>query len=100
MEGSPRPVQVIIQGKPYVLQSDDPPEHLQRVADIVDEALSELTGGRPNTQYPVAILAAMNIASELLKARTEMTDLKSDLDSRARTLIELIDERLASSDRS
>ncbi len=94
--GETRDIQVVIQGQRYTLRSDEPEAHVQRVAAAVDRALMEVTGGKPATTYHVAVLAAMNIASELVQLLGEHEDLKIDVDARTRSLIELIDGHLTS----
>ena len=97
--GETRDIEVVVQGQRYTLRSDEPEEHVQRVAGAVDRALREVTGGKPATTYHVAVLAAMNIASELVQLQEQHEELKTDVDARTRSLIELIDGRLTSAGR-
>lgn len=57
-----------ILGKEYRLRSDADPEHLEQVAIQVDRMLRDVQRSTPDTQ-DAAILAALNLASELLKLR-------------------------------
>ena len=75
-----------ILGKEYKLKTDADPGHLQSVAEYVDRVLFEVRRTAPDTQ-DAAILAALNIASELMMAR----ELPTGQRERIQALIELID---------
>ncbi len=96
---APRTVEVEIQGQRYSLVSDEGPDHLREVAAVVDGSLREVSGGRPSVTYHTAVLAAMNIASDLVKLRRQHETMKEEIDSRTRSLIEIIDEQLSSTSR-
>lgn len=67
---SRRPVSVTISGQEYHIVSDADEESLQRVASYVDETIErvrERTGTVDSLE--VAMLAALNIARELVAAR-------------------------------
>ena len=59
------PVTVKLMGREYRLRTDMDPERMQDVADYVERALSETRRSTSDTQ-DAAILAALNIASDLL----------------------------------
>jgi cell division protein ZapA (FtsZ GTPase activity inhibitor) len=75
-----------ILGKEYKLRTDADPQHLQDVAAYVDRVLLEVRSTAPDTQ-DAAILAALNIASELMLAR----ELPSVRRERIQALIDLVD---------
>jgi cell division protein ZapA (FtsZ GTPase activity inhibitor) len=57
-------VQITIRGRTYALRSDED-EDLQSIARYVDRKLSEIADRSPRMDdYTVAMLAALNIASE------------------------------------
>jgi len=97
--GESRDIEVVIGGQRYTLRSDEPEAHVKHVAGVVDDALLEVTGGKRVATFHVAVLAAMNIASELAQLKREHEDLKTDVDARTRSLIEMIDGRLTSAGR-
>jgi cell division protein ZapA (FtsZ GTPase activity inhibitor) len=97
--GVSRDIEVVIGGQRYTLRSDEPEDHVKHVAGVVDDALLEVTGGKRVATFHVAVLAAMNIASELAQLRREHEELKADVDARTRSLIEMIDGRLTSAGR-
>ena len=92
-----RSIEVIIQGNRYVLTSDDEQQHVLAVAAMVDGALTNAAGGK--VSFHVAVLTALNFASDLVKLRREHEELKKDIDSRTQALIETIDEQLTSKGR-
>ncbi len=57
-----------IMGHEYRVRSDSDPEHLEQVASYVDEVLREVSRATTDTQS-AAVLAALNLASELLELR-------------------------------
>lgn len=80
-------VAIRILGREYRLRGDGNPEHLHAVASYVDEMLREIQRSTPDTQE-AAILAALNLASELLQVRVSSVDVPR---ARIRALIERID---------
>jgi cell division protein ZapA (FtsZ GTPase activity inhibitor) len=70
----------------YRVRTDADTEHLQVVADYVDRVLREVRQTTPDTQ-DASVLAALNIASELLRMR-ETVSVPRD---RIQALIDLVD---------
>ena len=84
--GSGRRISVKILDREYRIRSDADAEHLEAVAAHVDSVLREVRRTTPDTQ-DAAVLAALNIASELLRARSLVAVPRE----RIRELIELVD---------
>jgi len=90
-------VQIEILGKRYALQSDRDPAHVREVAAYVDSQLREVSGNRPSAvQRDHAILAALNIASELFLVRERGQDLATSVDRRLQSLVTLLDQSASS----
>ena len=66
-----RKITVTVAGKPYVLLSEDPPEHVKRVSAYVDRILSETASVSNLPSGQAAVLTCFRIAEELLKAQDE-----------------------------
>lgn len=75
-----------IMGHEYRVRSDSEPEHLQQVASYVDRVLREVSRSTTDTQS-AAVLAALNLASELLELRR----LEAAPRERLQALIDLVD---------
>ena len=63
-------VKVEILGESYVLRTEAAPEHTKAVAEYLDKAIRQiLSGGSVIESNRAAILAALQITSELFQAR-------------------------------
>ena len=79
-----RPVEKIkttvkIAGKEYTMVGTESEEHIRRVAVYVDRKMEELALTTRMPQNMVAVLTAMNIADDLLKAQDENTRLRKEI---------------------
>ena len=68
---SGRRATVKILEREYRIRSDADPDHLDAVASYVDQVLREVRKSTPDTQ-DASVLAALNIASELLRTRQQV----------------------------
>ena len=62
-----------ILGSEYRIKGDSGPEHLMKVASLVDLKMRELVG-KGISPKKIAILAALNIADEYLKYQESIED--------------------------
>jgi cell division protein ZapA len=74
------PVEVEIMGQRFTVASDDSEEHVRKVADYVSEHMQRLGRGQRSATTQVALLAALNIASEYWKLRESQEDLDQRVD--------------------
>lgn len=70
---------VRIAGHDYTLTSYDSEEHVQRVAKYVDRMINELNLATRLPSGQIAVLAAMSIADDMVKARDEVAKLKKEV---------------------
>ena len=86
---------VTIFGRTYHLRGHGDPEYLSLLATRVDEKMREVarTTGTADT-LKVAILAALNLADELLKLQQNEQNRKEKVDSRIRMLVTELDDAL------
>jgi cell division protein ZapA len=70
---------VRIGGRDYTIVGEDPPEHIKRVSVYVNRKMDELSYQARLPQPMVAVLTAMNIANDLIKAQDENTKLRREL---------------------
>jgi len=76
-----RAVDVKIMGQTFTVASDEGEEHVRAVAALVDSKMRELsTGPRVVATANVAILAALNIASEYQKLKEEQEVVRNAID--------------------
>lgn len=86
-----RSVKVDIFGNDYILKADTDDRHIQKVADLVDQRMREVSlSTNSKSTINIAILAALNIADEYLKIKDE----KDKAETKARELTQLIDASL------
>ncbi len=94
-------VEIEILGRRYTLQSDRPASHVKQVASFVDGRLRELAGGSASAvQRDHAILAALNIASELFLLRDRTTRFRGAVSDTLDQLVGRIDSAVATSNDS
>lgn len=70
---------VSVGGKEYTIVSEDPIEQVKRVGTYVDRKLQEIEQATRLPTNMAAVLTALNIADELLKAQDENTKLRREL---------------------
>ena len=73
------PTEVEIFGSVYHVRGEKEPEHLHSLAEMVDRKMREI-GQHVSTvnTSKIAILAALNLADELVQCRTEQEGERSD----------------------
>ena len=85
---------VNIFGQEYSVRGGADGEHVQRVAAYVDERMREVArSSNQVSSVRVAILAAMNIADELLRVRREGGDATA-LQAKAESMLESLEQEL------
>jgi len=85
-----RKFEVFILDKPYTVLSDGK-EEIEQIAAFVDARIREAVnvGHAPNPEK-AAVLAALNIAEALFRARREMDDFTKQLEAKASELADTI----------
>jgi cell division protein ZapA len=73
-------VEVDIMGQRFAVASDDGEDHVRKVARYVNEEMRRLSEGRRVASTQLALLAALNIASEYWKLRESQEDLSQRVD--------------------
>jgi cell division protein ZapA len=76
-----RSVTVQIYGEQYTIKSEDDESRVRDIAKLVDEKMREVaSSGKVVTTSKIAILAALNIAGELFRARSSLPSSGPPLD--------------------
>jgi len=88
-------VKVVILGEEYPIRGSAEPEYILRVASYVDKKMREIASKSKNrSPEKVAVLAALNIAGELLDLEEQRADKISSVESRAKTILDMLDSKL------
>ena len=92
----PQKVKVQIFNETYtIVVSDGDVEHVQELAALVDKRMREIvSGGRTIDSRKVAILAALHIAEDLHRMKTEHEKLDRKLAERSTECADLLDQVL------
>ncbi|GAB6064095.1 hypothetical protein JCM30394_28260 [Deferrisoma palaeochoriense] len=86
---------VEIFGQAYGLRSEAPEEHVQKVARLVDARMREVAAHtRSVATVQIAVLAALDLASDLLEEQENRRKLLETVESRCAEMIRRIDSRV------
>ena len=72
-------ITVNICGTDYTFTAEESPSYMQKVAALVDTKMGEIMEGGRINRVDAAVLAAANIADELLKEQTASENLRNQL---------------------
>ena len=93
----PETTTVRIFGREYSIRSENDPEYVRRVAALVDEKMREVSSASSQvTSVRVAILAALNLADEVLQSREREGGQGEELEARAHRLAQALEETILS----
>jgi cell division protein ZapA len=82
-------IPVKILGIEYMIEAEADPEHTKQVARYVDSKMREVMGSLPTQSVQnITILAAMEMANDLLRERRE----KEEITERMERLVELLNK--------
>ena len=86
---------VEIFGQQYGLRAEASEEHVRQVARLVDERMREVASRtRAVATLQIAVLAALDLASDLLEEREARRALVRSVESRCAGLVRRIDEQV------
>jgi cell division protein ZapA len=93
--GKERLVEIKVFGQTYTVKSDAAEDHIQAVAQYVNEKMDEvLKKTRSVSTLNVAILTALNIADDLLKERGKRMALLQEVETKSKDLAEKIEIKM------
>lgn len=88
-------VKVEILGREYTVKSDEEEERVQKIADYVNRKMKEvLQSVKTVSTLNVAILAAMNIASDYFDSEEAQRMIARVIQAKSSRLIEMIDSQI------
>lgn len=84
-----RPVEVEIMGQHLTVASDDGEAHVQQVAALVDQHMKQLANHQPPTStLHLALLTALNIASEYWKLQQHHEQLNQTINRLSQRMLD------------
>lgn len=91
-----RAVTVEVAGQKFTLKTEADEAYVKSLAKLVTEKFDEVKAAtRTISTQSLAILAAMNIADELLQTRRRTSELKQRVRDKSKTILELIEKSSA-----
>ena len=88
-------VRITIRGRQYTVRGDENEEEVQTVARELDARLAEVASRtRSFDEYTIALLTALNLASELRRLRGQLQDRLGDVDREAAALAAMLESLL------
>ena len=72
-------ITVTICGEDYTLMAEESPSYMQKVAALVDAKMSEMMASGRVSRMDAAVLAAANMADEMLKQQSSTEKLRRQL---------------------
>jgi len=96
MSESPEPVTVRIVDREYrVMCTPEQRRTLMESALFLDQQMREIRdSGKISSMDKIAVMAALNLAEEVLKLRQQMHDRRDQVDARVRDLADRLDRAL------
>jgi len=89
-------VKVVIFGEEYSVRGSDDPEYIFSVANYLDKKMHEIASKNKNMPPTrIAVLTALNLAGELFDEQKKNAENKSEVENRAKTILELLDSRIS-----
>jgi len=88
-------IEVRVGGQSFRIRSDAGEVHVREVADIVTEFIEEAKesmGPVSGSAYKVALLAALNLADELLQERQDRKEKNKRIEEQSKELLGYLDE--------
>ena len=76
----------------FRIRSADEAEHIQAVAEYVNEAIDDVRGAKKHVPIQnLLLLASMSMADELFKERARIESLKAKIRDQSRVLLDKLD---------
>ena len=90
-------IDVEIYGQRYTVNGEADESYVKQLADIVDQQMKQVAAGmRSATPAKLAVLAAFNLAHELMESERRFRQDEADADRRVASLMESIDQQMPS----
>lgn len=71
-------VKVIICGKEYMLQTEEPPSYVYGLAKILEKRMNEISSGNSSiSQYSAAVMVALSALDDLSKSQSNVESIRT-----------------------
>jgi cell division protein ZapA len=91
-------IDVEIYGQRYAIRGDADDAYVRRLAHFVDDQMRHLAEGmKTATPSKLAVLTAINLAHQLFESERKRVQGEDDVDRRMASLVESIEEQIATS---
>jgi cell division protein ZapA (FtsZ GTPase activity inhibitor) len=88
-------IQIAIRGRKYTVKSDDSGVNLARIAEYVDARMADVAARATGAdEYTVAMMAALNIASDFERYRQQVDEEMAAIDRELASTMVLLDAAL------
>ena len=88
-------IQIKIRGRTYTVRGEESGDTIKSVAQDLDKRMNDLARQlRTSDDYTVAVMTALNLASELQQVRQEMASRLDELDREAATVVAALEAAL------
>jgi cell division protein ZapA (FtsZ GTPase activity inhibitor) len=92
-------VQITIRGRQYTVRGDDVGDDLGAIAADLDRRLADVAARtRSFDAYTVALLTALNLASELHRTRSQVAHRVGELDREVASIVAMVEAALPEAD--
>lgn len=91
----PARVELSILGRTLTVRSEAPPEYLRSLAAFLEERVATIRKGGVRDTDTALILAALDIADELFRARDDVSRREGDVSERLGALVSLLEQQVS-----
>lgn len=92
-------VQIKIRGRTYNVRGDESGDDIKAVAEDLDHRMEQLASQiRTSDDYTIAVMVALNLASELHRSRREFAERLGELDREAAKVVASLEAALPEGD--
>jgi cell division protein ZapA len=85
-------IELSLLGQTLTIRSEEPPEYLRSLAKFLEERVATIRKGGVRDANTALVLAALDIADELFRARDDVSKREGDVSARIGALVTLLEQ--------
>ena len=85
-------IELSLLGQTLTIRSEEPPEYLRSLAKFLEERVATIRKGGVRDANTALVLAALDIADELFRARDDLSKREGDVSARIGALVTLLEQ--------